>query len=64
MYINIIMKCSISLAYKDDSSQGYEKQNQSQKHIMMWKYYCLHNASIIIVSSCRLKNWVPAISRS
>ena len=31
MYINKIMKFSISLAYKDDSSQGYEKQNQSQK---------------------------------
>ena len=54
------MKCSLGLAYKRRLIIGiYKKQNS-----IIWKYYCLHNVLIIIVSSCRLKNCVPPISRA
>ena len=58
-YVHKHIKCSIGLAYKRRLIIGIYKKNS-----IIWKYYCLHNVLIIIVSSCRLKNCVSPLSRA
>ena len=58
-YVHKHMKCSIGLTYKRRLIIGIYKKTS-----IIWKYYCLHNVLIIVVSSCRLKSCVSPISRA
>ena len=61
-YVHKHMKCSLSWAYKKRLIIGVSKKQNKNQH--KWKYYCLHNVLIILVSSCRLKSCVSPISRA
>ena len=61
-YVHKPLKCSIGLAYKRRLITVIRKK--PTKNSIIWKCYFLHNASIIIVSSCRLNSCVSPIESS